>query len=164
MSERIYNALFLGTSNATRSQMAEALLNFMAKGRIRAFSAGSKPSSQVHPLAAALIAGLGYPEEKLRTKSWDEFATPSAPEMDFVITLCDKAAGEVCPVWPGHPAVAHWGIVDPGLSPDDHHAFKVAWLALHLRIELFLALPWEKLDLIAREQHLRLIAQQADEA
>lgn len=158
MPERTYNALFVGTGNAARSQMAEALLNFMAKGRIRAFSAGSHPEASVQPLAAELIAGLALPKEMLRTKSWDEFAGPGAPEMDFVITLCDNAAGEVCPAWPGHPAVAHWRIPDPGLTPGDHHAFKDAWLALHLRIELLLELPLEKLDRIAHEQHLLLIA------
>jgi len=158
MPDRTYNALFLGTGNASRSQMAEALLNFMAKGRVRAFSAGSHPAAQVQPLAAELIAGLGVPKETLRTKSWDEFAGPGAPEMDFVISLCDNFAGKVCPVWPGHPAVAHWGIPDPGLTPGDQHAFREAWLALHLRIELLLALPLEKLDRSAREQHLLLIA------
>lgn len=158
MSRPTYNALFLGTGNAARSQMAEALLNFMARGRILAHSAGSHPAAQVQPLAVELIAGLGYQKETLRTKSWDEFAAPGAPEMDFVISLCDNAAGEVCPAWPGHPAVAHWGIPDPGLSPEDRDAFKNAWLALHLRIELLLALPLEKLDHIAREQHLLLIA------
>lgn len=158
MPDRTYNALFVGTGNAARSQMAEALLNFMAKGRIHAFSAGSHPEAKVQPLAAELIAGLGFPKETLRTKSWDEFAVAGAPEMDLVITLCDTAAGEVCPAWPGHPAVAHWGIPDPARTPDDRDAFKEAWLELHLRVELLLALPLEKLDRIAREQQLLLIA------
>ena len=103
MTDRTYNALFLCTGNSARSQMAEALLNFMSKGRIRAYSAGSQPSSHVQPLAAQMIGELGYTSDAMRTKSWDEFAAPDAPEMDFVITVCDNAAGETCPVWPGHP-------------------------------------------------------------
>ena len=158
MSEPIYHALFLCTGNAARSQMAEALLNHMGKERIRAYSAGSHPAAQVQPLAADLIADLGYPRDALRTKSWDEFATPGAPEMDFVITVCDNAAGETCPVWPGHPAIAHWGVPDPAVTPDDPQAFKHAWLVLRRRIELMLALPLDKLDRLAREQKLRQIA------
>lgn len=153
-----YNALFLCTGNSARSQMAEALLNAMAKGRIRAYSAGSHPTARVQPLAARLIAELGYPTDRLRTKSWDEFTGADAPAMDFVITVCDNAAGETCPVWPGHPAIAHWGVPDPAATPDDPQAFKHAWLTLRRRIELMLALPLDKLDRLAREQHLRQIA------
>lgn len=159
MTNRTYNALFLCTGNSARSQMAEALLNFMSKGRIRAYSAGSQPSAHVQPLAAQMIDELGYAADTLRTKSWDEFAAPGAPEMDFVITVCDNAAGETCPVWPGHPALAHWGVPDPALTRDDPQAFKNAWLTLRRRIELLLALPLEKLDRLAQEQHLRQISQ-----
>ncbi|RNF86178.1 arsenate reductase ArsC [Montanilutibacter psychrotolerans] len=160
MTERTYNALFLCTGNSARSQMAEALLNYMSKGRIRAYSAGSRPGTHVQPLAAQLITDLGVSAESLRTKSWDEFAATGAPEMDFVITVCDNAAGETCPVWPGHPAIAHWGVPDPALTPDDTQAFKHAWLTLRRRIELLLALPLDKLDRLAQEQQLRQIAQE----
>jgi len=111
-----YNALFICTGNSARSQMAEALVSVMSKGRITGFSAGSTPTGTVHPLAAELIEDLGYPVGNLRSKRWTEFAGPAAPKMDFVITVCDNAAGETCPVWPGHPAVAHWG----GLARAQH--------------------------------------------
>ena len=158
MSEHQYNALFLCTGNSARSQMGEALITVMSKGRIRGYSAGSQPSGTVQPLAAKLIGDAGYPVDTLRSKSWDEFAQPGAPVMDFVITVCDNAAGEVCPVWPGMPAMAHWGIPDPAATPDDLDAFKDAWLRLRRRIELLLALPLEKLDRLAREQQLKQIA------
>jgi arsenate reductase len=158
MSERTYTALFLCTGNSARSQMAEALLNVLGKGRIRAFSAGSRPAGSVQPLAARLIGELGYPADALRSKSWDEFSGTDAPPLDFVITVCDNAAGEACPVWPGQPAIAHWGVPDPARTPDDLHAFMDAWVTLRRRIELLLALPLDKLDKLAREQHLRRIA------
>jgi arsenate reductase (thioredoxin) len=157
MNEPSYNALFLCTGNSARSQMAEALLNVMGKGHFRAYSAGSHPSGMVKSEAVELIADLGYPTGSLRSKSWNEFATPDAPRMDFVITVCDNAAGEVCPVWPGHPAVAHWGVPDP--VDGDPQSFKRAWLTLRRRVELLLSLPMEKLDRLAREQHLNQIAQ-----
>jgi arsenate reductase (thioredoxin) len=157
------NVLFLCTGNAARSQMAEALLNHMAAGRMRAFSAGSRPAGFVQPLALERIRAIGYPTASLRSKSWDEFTGPDAPQMDIVITVCDNAAGESCPVWPGHPAVAHWGIPDPAETPEDAAAFKDAWLSLRRRIELLLALPMEKLDKLAREQKLRAIPAAADE-
>lgn len=156
---RGYNVLFLCTGNSARSQMAEALLNAMGQGRVRAYSAGSRPAPSVQPLAARLIADLGLPTDALRPKSWDEFAGPEAPAMDIVITVCDNAAGEACPLWPGHPAIAHWGVADPALTPDDPQAFKRAWLTLRRRIELLLALPLDKLDRLAREQHLQRIGQ-----
>jgi protein-tyrosine-phosphatase len=158
MSERTYTALFLCTGNSARSQMAEALLNVLGKGRIHAFSAGSRPAGSVQPLAARLIGELGYPADALRSKSWDEFSGTDAPPLDFVITVCDNAAGEACPVWPGQPAIAHWGVPDPARTPDDLHAFMDAWVTLRRRIELLLALPLDKLDKLAREQHLRRIA------
>ncbi|MBS0576417.1 MAG: arsenate reductase ArsC [Proteobacteria bacterium] len=158
MTDPTYNILFLCTGNSARSQMAEALANVLGKGRFRAYSAGSHPSGSVQPLAIAQIKTLGYPVDTLRSKSWDEFAGPGAPAMDFVITVCDNAAGETCPVWIGQPAIAHWGAPDPALHPDDPQAFKEAWLLLKRRIELLLALPLDKLDQLAREQHLRRIA------
>lgn len=161
MNRTPYNVLFLCTGNSARSQMAEALLNHMAEGRMRAWSAGSHPAPQVQPLARQLIEELGLPTGTLRPKSWDAFAGPDAPAMDIVITVCDRAAGESCPLWPGHPAIAHWGVPDPATSPDDPQAFRQAWLVLRRRIELLLALPMDKLDRLAREQHLRQIAAQS---
>jgi arsenate reductase len=160
MKER-YNVLFLCTGNSARSQMAEALLNQMGKGQFHGYSAGSQPAATVQPLALQLIEELGLPAKGLRPKSWDEFATADAPQMDIVITVCDNAAGESCPVWPGHPALAHWGVPDPALTPDDPKAFRNAWLTLRRRIELLLALPLASLDRLAREKHLRQIAQES---
>ena len=155
-----YNALFICTGNSARSQIAEALLNVLSKGRIKAYSAGSHPTGSVHPEAKRLIAELGYPVDQLRSKSWSEFAGSDAPKMDFIITVCDSAAGESCPIWPGHPSVAHWGVPDPAAAAADQHAFKDAWLTLRRRIELLLALPLDKLDTIARTQRLKEIALQ----
>lgn len=156
MTDRPYRILFLCTGNSARSQMAEALLNVLGKGRFHAFSAGSQPTGEVQPLAAKLIGELGY-ATPLRSKSWDEFARPGAPELDFVVTVCDKAAGEACPVWPGQPVLGHWGVPDPARSPDDMSGFMDAWVTLRRRIELLLALPLDKLDALAREQKLRAI-------
>lgn len=161
-SARPLHVLFLCTSNSARSQMAEALLNAMAHGRLRGFSAGSRPAEHVQPRAAALIAGLGMPVDGLRPKGWEVFAADDALPLDIVITVCDSAAGEACPVWPGHPAIAHWGIPDPAAAPDNPEAFRQAWLALRRRIELLLALPLDKLDRLAREQRLREIHQSPD--
>ena len=140
--------------------MAEALLNHMGKDRFRAYSAGSTPALSVQPLAIKLIADLGLNTSELRPKRWDEFAAPEAPQMDFIITVCDNAAGETCPVWAGHPALAHWGVPDPAKNPTDPKGFKDAWLTLRRRVELLLALPLEKLDHLAREQALRLIGKE----
>ena len=155
------NVLFLCTGNSARSILAEALLGVLGRGRFKAYSAGSHPSGRVQPMAADLATKLGYPPEKLRSKSWDEYAKPGAPRMDFIITVCDNAAGETCPVWPGRPALAHWGTPDPAITPDDTEAFKEAWLILRRRIELLLALPIEKLDRIARERGVLEIAEPA---
>ena len=140
--------------------MAEALLNHMGKDRFRAYSAGSTPALSVQPLAIKLIADLGLNTSELRPKRWDEFAAPEAPQMDFIITVCDNVAGETCPVWAGHPALAHWGVPDPAKNPTDPKGFKDAWLTLRRRVELLLALPLEKLDHLAREQALRLIGKE----
>lgn len=156
MTDHPYRVLFLCTGNSARSQMAEALLNVLGKGRFEAFSAGSQPTGHVQPLARKLIEELGY-TTPLRSKAWDEFAAPGTAPLDFIITVCDKAAGEACPVWPGQPALAHWGVPDPALRPDDLGAFMDAWVTLRRRIELLLALPLPTLDALAREQHVRAI-------
>jgi arsenate reductase len=161
MTDRIYNVLFLCTGNSARSILAEALLGTLGKGRFRAFSAGSHPSGQVQPMAADLAKSLGYPADRLRSKSWDEFAQSDAPEMDMVITVCDSAAGEACPVWLGHPALAHWGVPDPVAVDGDEdkrrHAFLDAFATLRRRVELLLALPLDKLDRLAAQAKLREI-------
>lgn len=164
MSTRIYNVLFLCTGNSARSVMAEALLNVLGAGRFRAFSAGSFPSGRVQPIAAELAHMIGY-EQPLRSKSWDEFAQAGSPPIDLVITVCDNAAGEICPVWPGHPVTAHWGVPDPVAveGPDEvrRHAFKSAWMMLRQRIELLLALPLDKLDRLTTQHELSAIGRLA---
>lgn len=157
-----FNVLFLCTGNSARSVMAEALLNVLGHGRFHAYSAGSFPSGKVQPLAEELARMAGY-TEPLRSKSWDEFAQPGAPSMDMVITVCDNAAGEVCPIWPGHPVTAHWGIPDPaavtGSEEERCKAFHSAWLMLKQRMDLLLALPLDKLDRLATQHELRAIGQ-----
>lgn len=145
---KTYNVLFLCTGNSARSILAEAILNKEGGGRFRAFSAGSFPKGQVHPAALNLLRELGYPTEGFRSKSWDEFATAGAPQLDFIFTVCDNAAGEVCPVWPGKPVTAHWGVEDPAAVDGEgqRQAFWNAYQALKRRIELFLALPLESID------------------
>lgn len=166
--DKQYNALFLCTGNSARSIMAEALLNVLGHGRFRAYSAGSRPSGQVQPLAAELATRLGYAPENLRSKSWDEFAGSDAPHMDFIITVCDNAAGEACPYWPGHPALAHWGVPDPAAVEGDEdtrrRAFTAAFATLRHRVELLAALPLEKLDELATLAKLREIGQSAPQA
>ena len=158
-----WNVLFLCTGNSARSIMAETLLAVLGEGRFAAYSAGSHPSGRVQPLAADLCANLGYPSEKLRSKSWDEYASPDAPEMDFIITVCDNAAAEMCPVWPGMPTIAHWGVPDPaGVSGNDEEkraAFREAMTTLRRRIELLMALPLDKLDRLSIQEKLRQIAE-----
>ena len=166
MSElRIYNVLFLCTGNSARSILAEALLNVLGQGRFRAYSAGSHPSGRVQPIAAELAQSLGYPSEALRSKPWDEFAEAGAPAMDIIITVCDNAAGETCPVWPGHPSVAHWGVADPvaveGSDDVRRHAYLDALTTLRRRVELLLALPPEKLDRLVAAHSLRQIAERS---
>lgn len=159
MNEKTYNVLFLCTGNSARSIMAEVLLNHMGKGRFHAFSAGSHPAGQVNPLALELLRARGLPIDALRSKSWDEFALPGAPKMDFVITVCDKAAGEQCPFWPGQPLTAHWGFEDPaaatGTETVRRRVFDKVSFEIGRRIELLLALPVEKLDRLALEHQVR---------
>jgi len=156
---KTYNVLFLCTGNSARSILAEAILNKVGAGRFRAFSAGSFPKGEVHPAALRLLRELGYPIEGLRSKSWDEFAVESAPPLDFIFTVCDNAAGEVCPVWPGKPITAHWGIEDPAAVEGEGQdvAFRNAYHALQRRIGLFLALPMESVDEMTLTRRLREI-------
>jgi arsenate reductase len=161
MTDRIYNVLFLCTGNSARSILAEAILNNRGKGRFKAFSAGSHPKGTVHPLALALLERRGLPTEGLRSKAWDEFAQPGAPPLNFVFTVCDNAAGEVCPIWPGQPMTAHWGQPDPaaveGTDLDKTNAFREAFRMLERRIELFIALPISTLDRLALGNKVREI-------
>ena len=162
MRERPYNVLFLCTGNSARSILAEALLNHWGKGRFRGFSAGSFPKGQVHPLAIELLERTNMPTEGLRSKSWDEFAAPDAPPLDFVITVCDNAAGEACPVWPGKPMTAHWGVADPAAVEGDAQqgvAFRKALAELEARIKLFVNIPVESLNRLALQQAVRSIGQ-----
>lgn len=156
------NVLFLCTGNSARSILAEALLGVLGAGRFVAYSAGSHPNGRVQPLAAELATKLGYPAEKLRSKSWDEYTGPEAPKMDFIITVCDNAAGEACPIWPGQPIAAHWGVPDPaaveGNEDERRAAFRDAYATLRRRVELLIALPIDKLDRLASERELRAIA------
>ena len=162
MRDRPYNVLFLCTGNSARSILAEALLNHRGKGRFRAFSAGSFPKGQVHPLALQLLQSTNLPTEGLRSKSWNEFAAPGAPAIDFVITVCDNAAGEACPVWPGKPVTAHWGVADPAAVAGDAQqgvAFRKALGELEARVNLFVNIPIESLDRLALQQAVRDIGQ-----
>lgn len=150
MSNGTHNVLFLCTGNSARSILAEGLLNKLGAGRFQGFSAGSQPLPRPNPLAIETLERNGCPVGELRSKSWDEFAAPGAPEMDFIFTVCDNAAGEACPLWPGRPASAHWGIPDPAaVEGDDAEqlaAFGQAYNAMHARISKFVALPLEELD------------------
>jgi protein-tyrosine-phosphatase len=161
VSERIHNVLFLCTGNTARSVLAEGILNHLGKGRFRAFSAGSQPKGVVNPFALAELRQAGLPAEGFRSKSWDEFAIPGAPPMDFIFTVCDNAANEICPVWIGHPMTAHWGVEDPaaveGTDEEKRVAFRRAAVALRRRIELFLSLPLEKLDRLSLQGQLTRI-------
>ena len=154
-----YNVLFLCTGNSARSILAEAILNKEGAGRFRAYSAGSFPKGEVHPAALSLLSELSYPTDGFRSKSWDEFASVGAPPLDFIFTVCDNAAGEVCPVWPGKPVTAHWGIEDPAAveGPGQRAAFWTAFQALQRRIQLFLALPLESIDGMTLANRLREI-------
>ncbi|MFG1388921.1 arsenate reductase ArsC [Xanthobacter versatilis] len=163
MTDRVFNVLFLCTGNSARSILAESALNKLGEGRFRGYSAGSFPKGAVNPDALRLLERIGYPTEGLHSKSWEEFSVPDAPVMDFVFTVCDDAAGETCPVWPGHPMTAHWGIEDPshveGNDIERERAFVTALRYLENRIKLFMALPFDQLDAMALRAHVREIGQ-----
>ena len=156
-----YNVLFLCTGNSARSIIAEAILNRAGRGRFKAFSAGSQPKGKINPRTLDLLRKFNYDVSTMRSKSWTEFAKPGAPDLDFVFTVCDNAAGESCPLWPGQPITAHWGIPDPvaasGTQAEIALAFKDAYRMLNRRIDLFLALPIEKLDRLVLTTRLREI-------
>jgi protein-tyrosine-phosphatase len=161
MPDRPYNVLFLCTGNSARSTLAEALINHWGRDRFRGFSAGSHPKGTVHPIAIELLKRMRLPTEGLRSKSWDEFAAPGAQPLDFVFTVCDNAAGEACPYWPGQPMTAHWGLPDPaavtGSESDQWVAFRSAFQALESRIKIFTSLPLASLDRIKLQERLDAI-------
>jgi protein-tyrosine-phosphatase len=159
--QKVLSVLFICTGNSARSILAEGLMNELGKGRFRAYSAGSHPKGAVHPLALKELAGLRIPTDGVRSKSWDEFAKPGAPEMNFVFTVCDQAAGEVCPFWPGQPITAHWGLPDPaaveGSNEVKARAFHDAFVTIKRRLELLLALPLQSLDQLALHKAVKEI-------
>lgn len=159
MTDKTYNVLFLCTGNSARSILGEALLNRDGDGRFKAYSAGSHPNGKVHPMALNILDGMGFETKDLRSKSWDEFAVPGAPKMDFIFTVCDNAAGESCPVWLGQPMTAHWGIEDPAAVEGEaqREAFLTALRYLRNRISLFLNLPFEALDEMSLSNRLDAI-------
>ncbi len=159
MEDKSYNVLFICTGNSARSVIAEGLMNEFGKGRFKAYSAGSHPKGTVHPLALKTLAAHRIPTDGFRSKSWEEFAAPGAPELHFVFTVCDQAAGEVCPVWPGQPMTAHWGMPDPAAVDGDEstreRAFRDAFITMKRRIELMLALPMASLDRLAIQRQIK---------
>lgn len=159
-----YNALFICTGNSARSILAEGILNALGNGRFHAYSAGSHPKGEVHPLALATLERMGLPGSGYRSKSWDEFVAPGAPVFDFIFTVCDNAAGEACPVLPGRPISAHWGVADPaaveGSDEERRKAFMDASRTLRRRIELFLSLPLQRLDAMSLQHELSAIGKQ----
>jgi arsenate reductase len=163
----MFNVLFLCTGNSARSILAEGILNspHVGRGRLKAYSAGSQPRGAVQPMALDELQAQGISTDGLRSKSWDEFAGADAPHMDFVITVCDDAAAEVCPVWPGHPITAHWSVADPSRVDGDEahqrHAYQEAARILRARIELLALLPLENLECLARETHVRAIGRES---
>ena len=161
MSEKTYNVLFLCTGNSARSILAESILRKLGDGKFNAFSAGSQPKGVVNPYALATLEACGFPFEGLRSKSWEEFSLPGSPSMDFIFTVCDNAAGEACPVWPGHPMTAHWGVEDPaavnGSEIDKQRAFATAFHYLRNRLELFCVIPLHRLDKLTLQNRLREI-------
>ena len=165
MNDRIYNVLFLCTGNSARSILAECALNRLGRGRFRAYSGGSFPKGHVHPFALDLLQRQDYPTDSLRSKSWDEFANANAPRFDFVITVCDNAAGEVCPIWPGQPMTAHWGLPDPaateGNEAERRLAFAETLRMLSNRIRAFVNLPLKSLDKLSLQTRLREIGRDA---
>jgi len=164
MADKVYNVLFLCTGNSARSILAESLLNTLGRGKFRGFSAGSFPKGQVHPMAIEMLERMNLPTTGLRSKSWDEFAIAGAPPLDFIVTVCDNAAGEVCPVWPGKPMTAHWGIADPaaveGTDAEKAFAFRRALKELESRITRLLNIPIASLDGMKLQESLRAIGKQ----
>jgi arsenate reductase len=162
--QRPYNILVLCTGNSARSILAEALFNTLGAGRFRAYSAGSHPTGRVNPFAIEQVRALGYPVEGLRSKGWDEFARTDAPQMDFIVTVCDNAAGEACPLWPGHPVTAHWGFPDPaaveGSDEEKRAAFSQTLRQIRNRVQLLLNLPLETLDRMTIESRMRAIGEE----
>ena len=168
MSDRVYNILFLCTGNSARSIMAEALVTQLGNGRFKAYSAGSKPGGTVNPFAIELVRQIGYPVENLRSKSWDECAAPDAPHMDFIITVCDNAAGEECPFWPGKPNTAHWGFADPaaveGSDDDKRREFQNIFIQITNRVRAFTSLPLAALDANAIQREMVAIGERDSNA
>ena len=165
MQDKVYNVLFLCTANSARSIMAEALVTTMGKGRFKGYSAGSKAGGTVNPFAIEQVAGTGYPVGQLRSKSWDEFGAPDAPQMDFIFTVCDNAAGEACPYWPGHPMSAHWGFEDPaavtGSDEEKRAAFHRVFRQIMTRMNIFVSLPLAMLEKNAIQHELHAIGSTA---
>ena len=161
MTDKVYNVLFLCTGNSARSILAESIVNKLGEGKFRGFSAGSHPKGQVHPIALDLLRQLDFPTEGLRSKGWNEFAAPKGPHLDFVFTVCDNAAGEVCPYWPGQPMTAHWGIPDPaaveGTDTEQSLAFREAFRSMETRIKLLLSLPVASIDRMRLKERLDAI-------
>lgn len=161
MQEKVYNVLFLCTGNSARSIMAEALVTTMGKGRFKGYSAGSQPGGTVNPFAIEQVASTGYPTDQLRSKSWDEFGGPDAPHMDFIFTVCDNAAGETCPYWPGHPMSAHWGFEDPaavvGSDEEKRDAFHRIFRQIMTRMNIFVSLPLHMLEKNAIQHEIQAI-------
>jgi arsenate reductase len=159
MSDKPYNVLFICTGNSARSILAEAIMNQIGGGHFRAYSAGSQPKGQVHPLTLEVLQERKFDTSSLRSKSWDEFALPDAPQMDFIFTVCDNAGGEVCPLWPGHPVTAHWGFPDPAAAEGTPEmrkaAFAKTFREISQRLRIFLNLPFAKLDRMSLQQQVR---------
>lgn len=168
MTDKTFNVLFLCTGNSARSILAEAILNRVGQGRFKAYSAGSHPKGEVHPYTIQLLKGLNYNTDFARSKNWDEFAVLGAPQMDFVFTVCDSAAAEACPVWPGQPMTAHWGLPDPaaaeGTDAEKHLAFDDAYRMLNNRLSIFVSLPMSSIDKLALQKRLHEIGRDAPKA
>jgi protein-tyrosine-phosphatase len=168
MSDRTYNVLFLCTGNSARSIIAEAILNRVGQGRFKAYSAGSQPKGKVHPYTLQLLETLNHDTSFARSKNWEEFAVPGAPQMDFVFTVCDNAANEACPVWPGQPMTAHWGVPDPaaaeGTEAEKHFAFDDTYRMLNNRLSIFTSLPMTSLDKLALQKRLDEIGRNSQKA
>ena len=168
MTDKIFNVLFLCTGNSARSILAEAILNRVGQGKFKAYSAGSHPKGEVHPYTIQLLKTLNYNTEFARSKNWDEFAVAGAPQMDFVFTVCNSAAAEACPIWPGQPMTAHWGIPDPaaadGTEAERHLAFDDAYRMLNNRISIFVSLPMSSIDKLALQKRLDQIGRDTTKA